>query len=171
MNESIAYTILISIHFLLTRLRYDLFAGEVIADDIWTLSPFEQPYVQLKDIPGEQLEEAIILLNSNKFSTHPPQNNDRVPISQSDRGFDSSSATVIGQSSLPNYVISSSIESGVMYNILATEWDGWAVANALDVVTDGQNVVEPQPYGPSSLNCTSVWFTWLKEFSDCPSKQ
>lgn len=129
----------------------------MVSDDIWTMSPFEQPYVKLENVPGDQLEAALFLLNSEERDFGDLQ-------SELAARFRSGPSWP----SLPNYLSSSTPAKDLRYDVLATEWDSWAVAGALAEVSEGE-VGAPQPYGAPGLNCTSVWFSWLADADNTAS--
>jgi hypothetical protein len=162
----LALTVLLYGCIFVCRLRYDLFAGAVVADDLWTLSPFEQRYVQLVGVAGRQLEAALRLLNSeddgNKRRSAPLPTSTHTTTRYS-------KISPVSAGELPHYVASSSPQQDMMYDVLATEWDGWALAAALGEVTQAEDPAPvPLPYGPASLNCTSLWFSWVEDFLSAP---
>ena len=129
-------------------LRYDLFAGDVIADDIWTLCPFSEPYYSITSLSGEDISAALKLLNSDKY--------DPFRVDRGRRG-----PPPVLSTPLPNYVTSAIPESGAMYDVIASEWDTEYVSQALGEAMGTDVPPEPHVYG--NVNTTELWLLWMEE--------
>lgn len=131
-------------------LRYDLFAGEVIVDDVWTLCPFSEPYYSMVSLSGEDVAAALVLLNSDKYDPFRGGHGRRGP-------------RPVLSAPLPNYVSSAIPQSGIMYDVIASEWDAEFVSQALGVVLGTGVPPEPQVYG--NINTTELWLLWMEQGS------
>lgn len=131
-------------------LRYDLFKGDVIVDDVWTLCPFSEPYYVIRSVEGSDLQAAFELLNSDEYDPYK---------------LNSAGASRRGPllpRTLPNYLISTAPVSGNLYDVLGSEWDASFIAKALGDVTH-ESVPEFSVFG--SVNTTELWLNWMESDS------
>jgi 2',3'-cyclic-nucleotide 2'-phosphodiesterase (5'-nucleotidase family) len=134
-------------------LRYDLYKGKVIVDDIWTTSPFNDKFYLIADVSGTDLRAAVTSLNGGftsdmglgalKASRPRHDNRLRAPIVET----------------LPTYVTSSDPADDILYDVLACEFDSTYIAAALGEITGTVPVVKP--YGEQTA--TTVWFSWAAQ--------
>ena len=128
-------------------LRYDLFAGAVIVDDMWTLCPFAEPYNVIEGVRGNDLQKAMVLLNSDKYD----------PFKLQAPGFQRRGRPP--PRNLPNYLWSSEPEAGRLYDVLGTEWDITFISQALGEV---EGAPPPTFNVYSDINTTEVWLNWME---------
>jgi hypothetical protein len=129
-------------------LRYDLFKGPIVVDDMWTICPFAEPYYVIESVVGSDLQAAFVLLNTDNYD----------PFKLKSPGYSRRGPSGFTKRSLPNYLISSQPESGEMYDVLGSEWDAIFIAGALEEVT-GQTPLEYNVFG--TVNTTEVWLNWM----------
>jgi len=134
-------------------LRYDLYKGTVIVDDIWTTSPFDDKFYLISDVSGADLAAAVTSLNGGytadmglgalKASRPRHDNRLRAPLLET----------------LPTYVTSSEPNVELRYDVLACEFDSSYIAAALGELTG--TVPAVTPFGEQTA--TTVWFTWATD--------
>lgn len=128
-------------------LRYDLFDGVVTVDDIWTMSPFADPFYKIRNVPGGALLAATIYLN---------QQDPMALFLKHDRHFPFDPR-------LPNYLTTSLPLPTEVYDLFVGQFDSSYVVEALLEITGEQYELEPFEV-ETGLQATSVWFDWAKQF-------
>ena len=121
-----------------------------MVDDLWTLSPFAQPYIKLDHILGQDLISALATLNKKERQSSPLSvRNMKDPLFSANN------------SSLKNYEVSSIPLPTALYDVIATEWDGYYLSEAIATVS-GQPAPTLNPYRIDDINCTSLWFSYVE---------
>lgn len=129
-------------------LRYDMYKGDVIVDDIWTLSPFNDGFKIISNVLGSDLIKALDNLNGVAPEVY--DNRLRSPVLSP------------SLSTLASYVTSSDPEGNMVYDVLACDFDATYVLQALDEVASTPFTMVP--YKKDNLTATTVWFAWAKDY-------
>lgn len=135
-------------------LRYDLYAGRVTVNDLWTMTPFADQFwrVSAAGVSGEDLASISRELNAHGAlsSTRGPQEHMRA----------------VSGGSVPAYASTSEPLPGKVYELWTLSFDLPAVVRAFEAQT--MRMASPKLM-LDGANTTSVWKKWIERAWPCHS--
>ena len=135
-------------------LRYDLYAGRVTVNDLWTMTPFADQFwrVSAVGVSGEDLAAILRELNAHGTlsSTRGPQEHMRA----------------VSGGTLPAYASTSEPLPGKVYELWTLSFDRQAVIRAFKAQT--KRMASPKLM-LDGANTTSVWEKWIERAWPCHS--
>lgn len=135
-------------------LRYDLYAGRVTVNDLWTMTPFADQFwrVSAAGVSGEDLASISRELNAHGTlsSTRGPQEHMRA----------------VSGGSVPAYASTSEPLPGKVYELWTLSFDLPAVVRAFEAQT--KRMASPKLM-LNGANTTSVWEKWIERAWPCHS--
>jgi len=144
-------------------LRYPLFAGEVILDDIYTIDPFHENYYAVFDIQGTNLFQLLMAMNHTRpdlfvrQSPYHPKGGSYI--------FDVKTLPLQNPFYPPYYWYPTTFQDDAFYDLVFTEYDGVNVNETYVKIFDKLPIYGPYP---STFTETSVWIQYISQFFPCP---
>jgi len=151
-------------------LRYNLYAGAVTLNDIYTMTPFADRFWRVAQrISGDDLTAMVQALNP-PFTTASNENRSRLELrARGGRRIPARTRVhAVEDGQLPQYTTTSAPEPNLDYELWTLDYDLSAVSAAVAAQTEEQ--VEPQLM-LSGANTTDIWAKWVSEEWACSPKK
>lgn len=142
-------------------LRYPLFEGVVVVNDIWTIAPFKDLYQYYTDIPGSMLKEFLQIIDampSGKHAWAPYEGASKRILADFDQDDDSDV--------LPNYYWSNiQVQMNATYDLVMPQYD----ADQLQLVFQEYFPSYDSTFSryPTDLTSTSALGYYVEDFMKC----
>ena len=138
-------------------MRYDMYAGAVTVNDLWTMTPFADQYWRVSGeagVSGEALGAISRDLNGNA--------RDSVASSRGPHAH----TRAVSDGAIPAYAATSEPVPGKVYELWALSFDLPAVSRAFEAQTKRR----PSPkLMLDGANTTSIWEKWIERAWPCHS--
>ena len=132
-------------------LRYDMYAGSVTSNDLWTITPFADRFWRVAErVSGEAVAAIVHALNgrSSLESSRGPQERTHA----------------VSDGRIPAYVTTSEPVPGTAYELWTLDFDLVAVSNAFEA--QAKQRASPKLMRDGA-NTTSLWESWIERSWPC----
>jgi hypothetical protein len=131
-------------------LRYDLFAGNITADDLWAISPFDDRMLVAPSIPATAVKSLLSTLNDGIYR--------EAARPQGTSAWSLRSAAAAG-AALPQYVGTELASGPERYDVLFADFDSAAVVSAIGKLVGNET---PVPVRQLNTTDTALWMSWAR---------
>ena len=131
-------------------LRYDLYAGRVNLNDIYTLNPFKDIYYYFPSVPGRNLTALVSHITTQK-KDYAPERTPYFPMGKAAASYDD-----------PFYYSNITIHANRLYDVLCADYDSVSLSS---YIQDNFNIT--RLLYPTDVDSTTAWERYTRQYLPC----
>jgi 2',3'-cyclic-nucleotide 2'-phosphodiesterase (5'-nucleotidase family) len=129
-------------------IRYNLFEGNVTADDLWAIAPFEDKVNVVRSVPAAVASALVATLNKNEECFFKERLQDGWGLRNS-----------AGNSRLPNYVSTALADGPTTFDVLFADFDTNTIVSAITKLQNGTKLPVERL---NNISDTTLWIHWAR---------